>query len=565
MLKGIDAYLQAPLTDAERKEIETNYDRYQKESSFNGEPSFGTGGMRATVKAGTNHLNVYNIARLTMALSRALSSDAPGSLVVVAYDSRLSSPQFSRLTYHLLTAAGFRVKVFQRPTPTPMLSFAVRELGARAGIVITASHNPPEYNGYKVYGSDGAQIVPPFDELVQSKFASVAYSEIPVAVHEYAEKAIDPSDLIEEEIYQAYISRLKKESFIKPGQKSLKILYSPLHGTGGWIFERAFRDLGFVNFSVLEEQAQPDGNFPTVKSPNPEEESAFEKLVEKGRQTGAELLIATDPDADRVGIAVAGKNGYTFLTGNQAGTLLVESIAPRKAGSLKDPYICKTIVTTELQRHTAAAHGVRTIETLTGFKYIAEVVGQDSDNYVFGGEESYGYLPVDWVRDKDSLSSAVALATLATETSLLDSLDAIYLRDGLYTELLHNISLGGDNLALMDQIKEKLKKPAEITEGSIASRSILDILDLQKSGAEPLTAEAKHLQKNLASGLVVQYWLSPEGRVTIRPSGTEPKIKIYVSLRYAGRPNSDNLSEAKAELKQEAQAVLSDFLKKLGL
>ncbi len=560
------AYLQAPLTTEEKQDLEQNKNQYFSKGNFDGEPAFGTGGMRATVEPGSNHLNRYNIARLNLALAKVLQQHFGTAKIVIGADSRLSSPEFTRLSYHLLSQAGHQVRVYRRPTPTPMVSFAVRELKCQAGVMITASHNPPAYNGYKVYWSDGAQIVPPIDKEIQSAFNAISFAELPASLHDLAEKPVTEHDLIEEELTQKYLEYIRRETFITTGEKKLCILYSPLCGTGGWIFERVFHDLGFKNFTVLPEQKEPNGHFPNLKSANPEEKEAFELLVKRGLETGADLLLATDPDADRVGCAVRQGNDYVFLTGNQIGSLLLESIARKKAPTLKKPYLCKTIVTTEFQRHIGASHGIRTIETLTGFKYIAEILGHDPDNYVFGGEESYGYLPVSWIRDKDALSSALALAELAETTPLLTALDELYLKNGLYLERLHNINLTGEKKNLMPQLLEKLKKPAAIfPEGIIGSRKIFDILDLQKDAPPAKTATVRELQNNLAKGLVVQYWLEPEGRLTIRPSGTEPKIKVYVSLRYGKNISAASLTNAKKELNAEIDSLLALFLKTLGV
>lgn len=558
-----EAYLEAPLSDVERKELE-NLDK--DSPAFAGYPAFGTGGMREIVAPGTATLNIYNIARVNMALAATLKKHIQeNAKVVMAYDSRKSGPEFFRVSYHVLKQAGLQVKIFRRPTPTPMLSFAVRELECDAGIVITASHNPPEYNGYKVYWSDGAQIIPPYDKEIEKLFQEISFSQIPQDIHQLKTKDIDENDLIEEELVKKYISNIENEGFISPGPKKTKIIYSPLHGTGGWIFDRVFGHLGYENFSVLSLQAEPDGDFPTTKSPNPEEKAAFEKLVEEGKKTEAKLLLATDPDADRVGAAVYDGNDYVFLTGNQAGALLLESIARQKAAQLKNPFICKTIVTTELQTHIAAAHQVKTVETLTGFKYIAAEVSKDPENYLFGGEESYGYLPVHWVRDKDSLSSALALAELAEKENLLDSLDELYIKHGLYHELLHNIKLSGGNEHLMGEIMNKLKDPSGLAGDSIGPRKILDILDLQETAKPAKTEKVKEYQNELPSGKVIQYWFEPEGRLTIRPSGTEPKIKVYVSLRHKQKQTKETLPTAKKELKQEAEATLQAFLKLIGM
>ncbi len=559
-------FLQSPLSAAEKAELEKNKEQLIAERAFDGEPAFGTGGMRAIVGLGTNRLNVQNIARLNLAVAEYFKKSKDSPLLAMGYDSRLSSPAFSRLSYHILTGQGLRVKVFRRPTPTPMLSFAVRELGADCGVVLTASHNPPQYNGYKAYGADGGQIISPVDKDIQKLFLATGFEKLPANLHELAEKPIPEADLMEEEIYQAYIARLKKEVFYQNKEKHTRILYSPLHGTGGWLFERAFKELGYNSFSVLPEQTEPDGNFPTVKSPNPEEPAAFERLLNaaNGATEKPDLLIATDPDADRVGAMLKTTNGYHFLTGNQIGSLLLESIARKKTKSLAKPYICKTIVTTELQRLIADSYGIQTIETLTGFKYIAEQIAKDSENYLFGGEESFGYLPIHWVRDKDSLSSALALAELAEDENLVTALDALYIRHGLFHELLHSIDLS-KNPALLPETLGKLTDPKAFAAKVDFGREVVDILDLRKGAAEPTTQACRELKQQLGEADVIQFWLKDFSRLTIRPSGTEPKIKAYLSLMSKEKPTAASLEADKVALKAEAEAILKKFLTALGV
>lgn len=565
-------FLHSPLSDAERAQLESDKAKLIAERAFDGEPAFGTGGMRALTGLGTNRLNLQNIARLNLAVAQHYKQTKQSPLLAMGYDSRLTSPAFSRLSYHILKQNGMRVKVFRRPTPTPLLSFAVRELNADCGVILTASHNPPQYNGYKAYGADGGQIVSPVDKEIQRRFLAIDYASLPGELHAMAATPIDENDLMEEEIYQAYIARLRKEAFYQAKPKHTRILYSPLHGTGGWLFERAFRELGYESFHVLAEQAEPDGNFPTVKSPNPEEPAAFECLLAAAHTAvqKPDLLIATDPDADRVGCMLRStqpekkESGYLFLTGNQIGSLLLESIARKKARSLASPYVCKTIVTTELQRLIAESYGVAMVETLTGFKYIAEKIAQDPENYLFGGEESFGYLPVHWVRDKDSLSSALALCELAEDENIAASLDQLYLRHGLFHELLHNIDLTKDP-GLLSDIMGKLAHPREFAQSVGFGRELVDVLDLRKNAEQPHTEAARTLRQKLGDADVIQFWLKDYSRLTIRPSGTEPKIKAYLSLMGRQKPTADSLAFAKAELKTEAEEILQKFLASLGL
>lgn len=570
-------FLTSPLSPAEKQELEGQKATLIAAGAFGGEPSFGTGGMRAVTGLGSNRLNLANIARLNIALATYFKKAKANPLCVLAYDSRLTSGAFSRLSYHILKAQGLQVKIFKRPTPTPFLSYAVRELKADCGVVLTASHNPPQYNGYKAYGADGGQIISPVDKDIQKLFLAVDYASLPANLTELSTTTVPAADLIEEEIVASYWQRIEKEVFYQRKPKRSKILYSPLHGTGGWIFEKTFKHLGYDQFSVLAEQAEPDGNFPTVKSPNPEEPSAFERLLKAAEVQRPDLLVATDPDADRVG-AMIRKNvetqnlaslpnpgsHYHFLTGNQIGSLLLESIARKKTKSLAKPFICKTIVTTELQRLIADSYNIKTVETLTGFKYIAEKVAEDPENYLFGGEESFGYLPVHWVRDKDSLSSALALAELAEDVDLVQALDEIYLKHGLFHELLHNIDLS-KNPGLLPDVMAKLSNPAEFAAKAGFSREVIDILDLRKSGGAPKTPLAQELKKQLGEGDVIQFWFKDFSRLTIRPSGTEPKVKAYLSLMGKAKPTAASLAADKEALKAEAEGMLKNFLSALGV
>jgi phosphomannomutase len=557
-------YCTAPLTSDELAYLETQREQLIAAHAFDGEPSFGTGGMRAVTGPGSNRLNLANIGRLNLAVATYFKKTNASPLIALAYDSRLTSGEFSRLSYHILKGAGLRVRIFRRPTPTPMLSFAVRELGADCGVVLTASHNPPQYNGYKAYGADGGQIISPVDKDIQKLFEATPYTALPKDLHQLAATPIAEADLMEEEIYQAYMARLKAEVFYADKPKHARILYSPLHGTGGWLFDRAFHELGYKDFQVLPEQAEPDGNFPTVKSPNPEEPAAFERLLAGAAKDRPDLLVATDPDADRVGAMLKIPNGYHFLTGNQIGSLLLESIARKKTKSLAKPFMCKTIVTTELQRLIADGYGIKTVETLTGFKYIAEQVAKDPENYLFGGEESFGYLPVHWVRDKDSLSSAVALAELAEDVNLVEALDEIYIRHGLFHELLHSIDLS-KNPALLPETLAKLADPAAFAAKLDFGRAVVDILDLRKGAKEPATKACQDLKQQLGTADVIQFWLKDLSRLTIRPSGTEPKIKAYLSLMGTSKPTAASLVEEKLKLKTEAEGILQNFLAALGV
>jgi phosphomannomutase len=558
-----DSFLQAPLTNTERSTLEKDLSLAQT-PAFNGLPEFGTGGMRAITGLGTRYLNRYNIGRLVLAISRYLKEKNESSLVVIAYDSRITSQEFTNLSYNLLIREGLECRCFKQPTPTPLLSFAVRELKAQCGIVITASHNPPEYNGYKVYASDGGQIVSPADKEITNFFVDTSYNKLPTDLHMLAEKEIPSSDLIEEEIFSSYIQNLSNEPFLEKKNKSLSILYSPLHGTGAWCFEKAFAHFGYENFKLLEKESNPDGHFTGLKSANPEEKDAFIGLLDASVDEKPQVLLATDPDADRMGCAILHEGDYVFLTGNQIGALLLDWTAQKGAASKSNPYMCKTIVTSEFQSHIAQSHGLRVIETLTGFKHIAGAIEKDPDNYVFGGEESYGYLPVTWVRDKDSISASLALTELANNHSLIEKLTDLQVQHGLYHEELKNLIFGQHELHKMQDFMGKLKDAASLIGSTLGARTIIDVLDLHEGAVAPVTNYCQDLKHSLPPAAVYQFYLDPEARVTIRPSGTEPKVKIYVSLRYKSKANRESILKARSELAEEASLVLQDFLKIVG-
>ena len=573
--KCFNQFLGAPLAPEDRNYLESNKEAILATDKFAGYLAFGTGGMRQVVELGTNRLNIYNIAKLSLCVVDWLLLDKTSSKnnkIILGYDSRNTSTMFAYLVYHLMRHQQCNVKIFKRPTPTPMVSFAVRKLQAKAGVILTASHNPPEYNGYKLMGSNGGQIISPNDKMIQKFFLESSYEALPQNIHQWKDLSPNEEDIIEEEIISDYIKCIQKESFVSSEDKKVSILYSPLHGTGGWAFERVFSELGYKNFSILQEQAEPDGNFPTIKSPNPEEPSSFDKLKENAQ--GAQILIATDPDADRVGLHVlqkseGEKDHYVFLTGNQTGCLILKSLAENLPSKISQPYMCKTIVTTELQRKIADAYGIRTVETLTGFKYIANVLEKDIENYVFGGEESFGYLPVNWIRDKDSISSAIAISEMANQKDLLVELNNIYVKFGLYHEELYNIRLDADSILLIDRLKTDFLKCDLLVGKHFASRKVIDYINLNhksiQDGDEPVTKEGHALYDLLPEANVLQLWLQPEGRITIRPSGTEPKIKIYLSLKYQKNVTNETMETAKKSLQEEGQKTVQEFLTFLGI
>jgi len=551
-------YLQNPLTNEEKEFLIKNRESLIKNNLFEKELAFGTGGVREIVEHGTNRLNKYNIARLTLALVKTIkdkssSADSRKKTIIIAFDSRLTSPEFSRQTWHILKNSGISAKIFRRPTPTPLLSFAVRHFYADAGIVLTASHNTSQYNGYKVYGDDGGQLVSPLDAIFEKNYLSISYlqmREYEKTIDLYNHDNPDEEDIIEDEILEAYLHNIRRENFISPGAKKLSILYSPLHGTGGWVFQKIFPALHFSNFELLDEQAMPDGNFPTVKSPNPEDAEAFELLIKKANHSGHDILLATDPDADRIGVAIRHGQKYSLLSGNQICALLLDFLARKKRKLLESPFVCKTIVTTDLVTRIAEANDIRTVEVLTGFKNIAAALLLDPENYLFGCEESFGYLPVNWIRDKDSISSALALCEMAEHENLLESLENIYVNYGYYHDHVFSIKLGGGDKERAS-ILAKLDDPEKFISSIPIGRKLTDILDLRNENLAPKLSSNQELKKQLGKAGVVKFIFSPDAWITIRPSGTEPKIKIYISLKHHSPVEKEHLEIVQKELANE--------------
>ena len=570
----LDDFLEAPLISQEISYIRDNQKALLLEGSFAGYPSFGTGGMREITGLGTNRMNIYNVARLTQALTTTLRQQTKinkqNNLIVIGYDSRLSSIPFAATVQYILKENNFQTFVFSRPIPTPMVSFGIVYMKAVSGVVITASHNPPEYNGYKIYTHQGGQMLPHADKKIQSNFSRLSYADIGNDIHQHKEIHVSKISLEQEEdIIANYLKKLKEEDFVlktKKTSKKISILYSPLHGTGGQIFERVFNELGYVNFSILTEQKEPDGHFPTIKSPNPEDKEAFELLIEKAsRYNQPRLLLATDPDADRIGCYTWFQGKYHMLTGNQIGALLLDYKLKCMQKKMKAPFFCKSIVTSNLQRKIALSYNIEVRECLTGFKYIGSQLIADKDNYVFGSEESLGYLPINWVRDKDSISSAVMLANLANQIDLMERLNFLYIQHGLYLEQLWAINIQ-QNEQIRKTVTTLMEKSQSFLNQQIGKRKIIDVLllkDKQKNPVYPITREAKKIFEQLSATNVIQFYLEPEGKLTIRPSGTEPKIKVYISLMYPKLPSAKDIEPYKTQLTQEIKELKNIVCSKL--
>mgnify|MGYP000092101325 CR=1 FL=1 len=516
---------------------------------------FGTAGLRGIIGAGTNRMNIYVVRRATQGLANYIAKvDKKAQGVAIAYDSRHMSPEFAEEAALCLAANGIKAYIFESLRPTPELSFAVRHLGCVAGINVTASHNPPEYNGYKVYWEDGAQITPPHDSGIMGEVKSISdWNTVKTMDKAEAEKA-GLFQVIGKEVDDAYMAELKKQVIhmdaIEKEGKNLKIVYTPLHGTGNIPARRILKELGFENVYVVKEQELPDGDFPTVSYPNPEAAEAFELGLKLAKEVDADLVLATDPDADRLGVRVKDKNGeYHDLTGNMSGCLLANyEISQRKAvnGSLpEDGALIKTIVTTNLADAIAKGYGVKLIEVLTGFKFIGQqILGFENSGkgtYLFGFEESYGYLAGPYVRDKDAIIGSMLICEMAAYyrsigSSLKQRLEEIYAQYGRYLNKIDSFEFPGlSGMDKMSGIMENLRKnPLE----EIAGYKVASVIDYEKTE-----------ETGLPKANVLVYKLENNETVIVRPSGTEPKIKIYYTTL------GKDLAEAEAEKEKLAEAL----------
>ena len=505
--------------------------------------SFGTGGLRGIIGGGYNRINPFIIQQATQGLANYIIKSGQHRSAVIAYDSRNYSDLFAEEAARVLCANGIKVWLFSALRPTPELSFAVRTLGATAGIVITASHNPPEYNGYKVYWSDGGQIVPPHDGGIIGEVRSVGKKIKVMSRQEAEEEGL--LEVIDKKIDDPYRQVIRECSLrpdlLKAEGKNVKVVYTPLHGTGGVILPDVLGGMGVQVVSVPE-QSEPDGNFPTVEYPNPEETSAMRMAIELGRQQKADLVMGTDPDSDRLGVAVPDEKGnYTVLSGNRLGVLLADYIFSTRAelGLMPPrPAFVKTIVTTELQNLVAGEYGAAVYDVLTGFKYIAEKIREfeeTGETFVFGGEESYGYLVTDKIRDKDAISAAfmtveMALYHRTRGRSLMQRLDEIFNKYGYFEEILVSRAFKGmEGKETMESLMRRLREEKPVQIGNETVRLIRDY----KTGTTTGKNGVGKRDITLPSSNVLQFVLEDDSIVTARPSGTEPKIKFYASCRAA--------------------------------
>ena len=533
---------------------------------------FGTGGMRGEIGPGTNRMNIYTIRKAAEGLARYIASKGEEAInrgVVIAYDNRHKSQLFAIQSALTLGKHGIKTYVFKHLRPTPELSFAVRYLNAFSGIVITASHNPPEYNGFKVYGEDGAQLTPaPAQELISRVNEIENELEIEVA----SEKDIIENKLlvmIEEEIDAAYIEKLKTvivdEALVKEWGCDVKIVFTPLHGTATLPVREGLKEVGFTNVHFVAEQTVADPDFSTVSSPNPEENAAFQMAIQYGEKLDADVLIATDPDADRVGIAVKNSEGkYVVLTGNQTGALMLEYILSQKQaqGTLpSNGTVIKTIVTSELGRTIASNYGLTTIDTLTGFKFIGEKIKEfeqtGSNTFLFGYEESYGYLIKDFARDKDAIQAVILAAELAAyykaqQKTMYEGLIELFEKYGFYLETLVSMTLKGKTgIEKMNEIISSLRNNPPKTVGEISVKVVEDYLTMTKM--DLATNEQSNI--NLPKSNVLKYVLEDGSWLCVRPSGTEPKIKFYIGV------NDKDMDSSKAKI----NLLKEDFMSKVNV
>ncbi len=546
-----DADTKAELTAIKENDNEIK-ERFYKDLEF------GTAGLRGVIGAGTNRMNIYTVRKATQGLANyILKNGAQSRGVAIAYDSRRMSPEFADESALCLAANGIKAYVFESLRPTPELSFAVRKLNCIAGINITASHNPPEYNGYKVYWEDGAQITPPHDTGIMAEVEAVTdYATVKTMSLEAAKEA-ELYEVIGEAVDDAYMEELKKQVIhqdaIDQMNKDLKIVYSPLHGTGNIPVRRILKELGFENVYVVKEQELPDGNFPTVSYPNPEAKEAFELGLKLAKDVDADLVLATDPDADRLGVYVKDtKSGeYKVLTGNMSGCLLADyEISQTKAvkGLPKDGCLIKSIVTSNMAKAIAESYGVKLIDVLTGFKFIGQQILEFEKTgigtYLFGFEESYGCLIGTYARDKDAIVATMALCEAAAYyktlgKTLWDAMIDMYEKYGYYKDDIQSITLKGiEGLEKIQNILETLRKepPAEI--GGYGVQRARDY----KAGTIKDLQTGETSDTGLPASNVLYYELENDAWVCVRPSGTEPKVKFYYGIKGNSLENADEIS-----------------------
>lgn len=558
-----------------RKELEQIKDNNSEiEERFYRELEFGTGGLRGIIGAGTNRMNIYTVRKATQGLANficANGEEAKKKGVAIAYDSRHKSPEFAMEAAKILATNGIKAYIFDELRPTPMLSFAVRFLGASAGIVITASHNPKEYNGYKVYGEDGGQLPVSASNIVLEEINKLEnLTKISVLGEEKAKES-GLITVIGKEVDDAYMKKLHElaihKELVEKYAPGLKIVYTPIHGSGNKPVRRILKEMGYENILVVKEQEKPDPDFSTVKSPNPEEKEALSLAIELAKKEDVSLIIGTDPDSDRVGVVVRNAAGeYMTLTGNQTGCLLLEYVLSQKKKLGKLPengFVVKTIVTTELSRRIAKEYNMELIEVLTGFKFIGEKIKQLDEfgdkKYLFGFEESYGYLAGTFVRDKDAVIASMLIAEMAVwyesrNMTLYDGLEELFAKYGYYQEGITSFTLSGkEGLEKIKSAMDTLRSEDIRDFGSYRLQARRDY----KEGSRADYIENKTEKLDLPESDVLYYEFTDGSWFCIRPSGTEPKIKIY----YGVSEKTETLAKDKLQgLKKEVLMVVNPLL-----
>lgn len=563
-------WLHSTIIDNESKErIKYMIENDENEliESFYKDLAFGTGGLRGIMGIGTNRINIYTIGMATQGLSNYLKQQFAGEKeikVAIAYDSRNNSRLFAEKTASVFSANGIKVYLFDKLRPTPELSFAIRNLGCQSGIVITASHNPKEYNGYKVYWEDGGQIISPHDKNIITEVQKIKSIDEIRFDHE-----LTHVKKIGEKIDNEYIKQIKKLSLnpdIIKKNKDLKIVFTPIHGTAVDLVPKALKAFGFENVDIVEEQNTPDGNFPTVKSPNPEEPAAMELALKKAKAVDADIVMGTDPDGDRVGIAIKNlKNDFILLNGNQAATLLIHYLITqwKEKGKIKGrEYIVKTIVTSEILAEIAEKFGVQYYDVLTGFKYIADIIKQNERKKIFigGGEESYGYLAGEFVRDKDAVMSCALLAETAAWAKsngkkLYEQLIDIYAEFGFYKEKL--ISIVKKGKAGEEEIKKMMDNFRNNPPQTVNKSNVMLIHDFLKQKTFDQLSHLRY-EINLPKSNVLQFILKDGSKISIRPSGTEPKIKFYFSVNEKLERKED-FEKVNKQLDEKIDQIIKDL------
>lgn len=550
-------------TKADIRKLLANSNPKELIDSFYKSLEFGTGGLRGVMGTGSNCMNKYTVGMATQGMANYLKKAVKGDIAVaIAHDSRNNSRYFAEITADVFSANGITVHLFPALRPTPLLSFAIRYLKCQAGVVITASHNPKEYNGYKAYWNDGAQLVPPHDKNVITEVNAItSFSMVKFNGDKSRIKPIGPE--VENAYYDIVKTLIPRQDVIRQ-QKDIPIVYSSLHGAGITMVPECLKRLGFDNIHIVESQKEPDGNFPTVPSPNPEETSAMAIALKEAKEKNAELVMATDPDTDRVGFGIRDDKGEFFLlNGNQAFSLMMWFIM-RNVQSTKDAYIAKTIVTTELVDTIAEHYNIECHNTLTGFKYIAELMGQldGKKKFIAAGEESYGYMVGDFVRDKDAVSACAFFAAMAAVVrsegqTLYQLLVSMYHQFGFYKEGLVNLVRKGAEGE--QQIKDMMKGFRSNPPLTIAGQKVVKVLDY-KTGVEKNLLQGSTKPLTLPKSDVLQFYTWENSKISVRPSGTEPKIKFYISVNTKLN-NKENYHAVDKQLEAKIKAITDELIK----